>query len=581
MLERPIKDLIDEALEKGVFGDNFQFRKGQRETIEAIIQAYKEDPEQTVVIDAPTGTGKSIIAMWCSWILKELGKKGYLVTSELSLQDQYERDIDKLRLRWPSIKGIDNYDCHVNGLKFSLGECRMRNMGYDQALAKLDCAQSCDYIQLRLRAIDSPVTVLNYSFWLLQRNYVAPKMEAAERKIPFKKRDFTFFDEAHKIDDIVQNHFSPRIDNFLPELLNNQSKFLIKQGLPAPNISKAHINDLVRDLQNIQDRSVLFSKLKNLERILLEFNAVKGAAEKMTARLFGQLNEREMTPTWKTAFGRFDRIKDIHCKIEDYTSLISDVGIDSMVWEQSENDVNFMCTEESQMIQRYLHEQAGFKVFMSATIGGPREYARIMGIKSAKFIRLDNAFNYDKSPVVFVNKHKLSYREKETSLPKVIKILDKIIEKHKGQRGIIHTGSYQFTNYIKRHSKHQFRLMDYENSKEKNDLLEVFKAKEDAVFMGPSLLEGLDLKDDISRFQIFFKVPYPNLSSPLVKAKMNTMPGWYDWKTGITIMQGVGRSVRSSDDWAVTYILDACFLSLINKSDLFPPSFVERVKTIK
>lgn len=581
MLEQPINELINEALDKGVFGDNFQFRKGQRETIEAIIQAYKEDPEQTVVIDAPTGTGKSIIAMWCSWILKELGKKGYLVTSELSLQDQYERDIDKLRLRWPSIKGIDNYDCHVNGLKFSLGECRMRNMGYDQALAKLDCAQSCDYIQIRLRAIDSPVTVLNYSFWLLQRNYVAPKMEAAERKIPFKKRDFTFFDEAHKIDDIVQNHFSPRIDNFLPELLNNQSKFLIKQGLPAPNISKAHINDLVRDLQNIQDRNVLFSKLKNLEKILLEFNAVKGAAEKMTARLFGQLNEREMTPTWKTAFGRFDKIKDIHCKIEDYTSLISDVGIDSMVWEQSEKEVNFMCTEESQMIQRYLHDQAGFKVFMSATIGGPREYARIMGIKSAKFIRLDNAFSYDKSPVVFVNKHKLSYREKETSLPKVIKILDKIIEKHKGQRGIIHTGSYQFTDYIKRHSKHQFRLMDYENSKEKNDLLEVFKMKEDAVFMGPSLLEGLDLKDDISRFQIFFKVPYPNLSSPLVKAKMNTMPGWYDWKTGITIMQGVGRSVRSSEDWAVTYILDACFLSLINKPDLFPPSFVERVKTIK
>jgi Rad3-related DNA helicase len=448
-------------------------------------------------------------------------------------------------------------------------------------MAKLDCAKTCDYLQLRVRAIDSPVTVLNYAFWLLQRNYVAPKMEASERKIPFKKRDFVFFDEAHKVDDIVQNHFSPRIDNFLPDLLNSQSNFLVKSGVESPSISKAYLNDIVQDLIRIQDRNQLFAKLKELEKILIQFLACRPAAENIVKRMFGQFNEKEMTPNWKKAFGRFDRIKDIHCKIEDYTKLIAEVGVESMVWDQRDDEAKFMCTEEATMIQKYLHGQAGFKVFMSATIGGPREYAKVMGIKSAKFIRLDNAFNYDKSPVVFVNKHKLSYRHKEQSLPKVVELLDKIISKHKGQRGIIHTGSYEFTNYIKKNSKHTFRLMDYENSKEKGDMLELFKQKEDAVFMGPSLLEGLDLKDDISRFQVFFKVPYPNLRDPLIKAKMEKMPGWYDWKTGITIMQGVGRSVRSEEDWAVTYVLDACFLSLINKSELFPPTFTERLKTIK
>ena len=580
MLERSIEQIINEALEKCIFGKDFTFRKGQRETIETIIKAYQDDPESTVVIDAPTGTGKSIIAMWCSWILKEMGKTGYLITSDLTLQDQYESDINRLRLRWPSIKGVDNYQCHVNSLPFSLGECRMRNMGYDQAL-KLDCSKTCDYIQLRLRAIDSPVTILNYAFWLLQRNYVAPKMEANGREIPFKKRDFVFFDEAHKIDDIVQNHFSPRIDNFLPDLVNTQANFLVKSGIEAPSISKAHLTDIIEDLIRIQDRNILFGKLKDLERILIKMLATRPNAENTVKKLFGQFNEKEMTPNWKKAFGRYDRIKDIHCKIEDYIKLIAEVGINSMVWDQTQSDVKFMCTEESTMIQKYLHNQAGFKVLMSATIGGPREFASVMGIKSAKFIRLDNAFNYERSPVVFVNKHKLSYREKETSLPKVIELLDKIIEKHKGQRGIIHTGSYEFMNYIQSNSKHTFRLMNYENSKEKNDLLEIFKKKKDAVFMGPSLLEGLDLKDDISRFQVFFKVPYPNLRDPLIKAKMEKMPSWYDWKTGITIMQGVGRSVRSQDDWAVTYILDACFISLINKKDLLPPSFLERIKTIK
>jgi Rad3-related DNA helicase len=233
------------------------------------------------------------------------------------------------------------------------------------------------------------------------------------------------------------------------------------------------------------------------------------------------------------------------------------------------------------MIQKYLHEQAGFKVFMSATIGDPRAYARIMGIKGARFIRMDNTFNFDKSPVIFVNRHKLTYKEREASLPKVVKILDQIIKKHKGQRGIIHTGSYQFTNYIKQHSMHTFRLMDYAGSKEKAETLEMFERKEDAVIMGPSLLEGLDLKDGMSRFQIFFKVPYPSLADPLIKAKLNVSNDWYNWKTGVSVMQGVGRSVRSEDDWAITYVIDASFMSLINKPDFFPPSFKERIKIVK
>jgi Rad3-related DNA helicase len=581
MLERSIEQIITEGLDREVFGAGFTFRKGQRETIETIISSYLDDPEATVVIDAPTGTGKSIIAMWCAWILKEMGRTGYLITSDLTLQDQYEQDITRLKLRWPSIKGVDNYECHVNGLPFSLGECRMRNIGYEQALARLSCAANCEYIQLRLRAIDSPVTVVNYAFWLLQRNYVAPKMEAGDRKVPFPKRDFTFFDEAHKIDEIVQNHFSPRVDDFLPELLNIHTSYLLKAGIETPNISKAYLTDLVNDLLKLQDRETLFHRLKDLQRILLHLLATRPAAENLVKRQFGQFNEREMTPAWKKAFGRYDRIKDIHCKIEDYTSLIKEVSTDAMVWDQQEREVKFMCVEEAKMIQRYLHAQAGFKVLMSATIGAPREFAKIMGITSAKFIRLDNAFNYDRSPVVFVNKHKLSYREKEKNLPQVVEILDKIIERHEGQRGIIHTGSYEFTNYINRNSGHKSRLMSYDNSKEKNEVLELFKQRENAVLMGPSLLEGLDLKDDTSRFQVFFKVPYPNLRDPLIKAKMDRMPGFYDWKTFISIAQGVGRSVRNPDDWAVTYILDACFFSLINKKDMLPPSFKERIKIVK
>jgi ATP-dependent DNA helicase DinG len=576
MLERRIDQIIDKALELNTFGKDFEFRKGQREIITKICETYLEDPESTLVIDAPTGAGKSLIAMWSAHILKELGNRGYMVTSDLSLQDQYESDFYNYGLRWPSIKGVDNYECSVNGLPFSLGDCKLKGMGYEQA-ERLPCYGSCEYLQNRRRAIDQPIALLNYSFWLIQRNYVEAKMLQDDRVVPFEQRDFVFFDEAHRIDDIVQSHFSPRIEPGLVDRMMTLNRFASKQGFQEASYTKNKIQSLVNHMM-VGGKNDVFTAMSEFERILHGFGKVRQVANKMAKKRYGTAG---VPKDWQTAFGHFDRLKDVHCKVEDYLSLIKEVGIDKMVLDQNEHEAKFMCVEESLMINKYLHEKANFKVFMSATIGDPKAFVKIMGIKNAKFIRMDNAFNYDKSPVVFVNRHKLSFREREASLPKVVEIMDQIISKHKGQRGIIHCGSYEFMNYIQSKSKHTFRLMNYENSKQKADVLELFKKKEDAVLMGPSLLEGLDLKDDTSRFQIFFKVPYPSLGDPLIKAKMQTSNEWYDWKTGISIMQGVGRSVRSKDDWAVTYVLDACFRSLINKPGFFPPSFMERIKTIK
>ena len=576
MLERGVSQIIDEAIKTNIFGEGFQFRQGQREVVEAICNHYLDDPEGTIILDAPTGSGKSLIAMWSAHVLKELGNRGYLVTSDLMLQDQYEEDFKRFKLGWPSIRGVDNYECIVNDLPFSLGDCKMKGIGYEQA-EKLSCWNQCGYLQARRRAKELPVALFNYSYYLIQRNYVEDKMIQDDREVPFPKRDFVFFDEAHKGDSIVQSHFSPRIDQSTPKLFREVNRFVQKQAINAAWVSENRIADIVDRLMREDDPQELMRHISEFRGIAITYRKVKQAALKQSKTRF---KGGDIPKDWQTFFGRMDRLKDIWCKFDDYHDIIKELGTAAIVIKRSELETQFLCLEEAMMIDKFLQKKSGFKVFMSATLGDIRAFAKHTKMGNAKVIRMDNNFSYKKSPIVFVNRHKLSFREREQNLPKVVETLDKILEKHKGQSGIIHAGSYDFMNYINAKSKHKFSFVTYDSAKERGGAIELFNKVDGKVLVGPSLLEGLDLKDDKSRFQIFFKVPYPSLGDPLVKAKMTAFPGWYDWKTGIAIQQGAGRSIRSKDDWAITYILDGCFRSLINKPDFFPPSFNERIKTI-
>jgi Rad3-related DNA helicase len=402
-------------------------------------------------------------------------------------------------------------------------------------------------------------------------------MQEQDREIPFPIRDFVFFDEAHKVDSIVQSHFSPRIDVSTPKLFKEVNKFIQKHGLQAAWVSDNRIEDIVDRLMREDDHQELMRHISEFRGIAKVYRKARTAALKVSKL---QYRTGDIPKEWQTFFGRMDRLKDIWCKFDDYHDIIKELGNDAIVIDRKETEVKFLCLEEAMMIDKFLQKKSGFKVFMSATLGDIKSFAKHTSMGNARVIRMSNNFDYKKSPIVFINRHKLSFRERDKNLPHVIKTLDKILDKHKGQSGIIHAGSYQFMNEINAKSKHSFNLISYDMAKERSGAIDLFNRSEGKVLVGPSLLEGLDLKDDKSRFQIFFKVPYPSLGDPLVKAKMNTFPGWYDWKTGIAIQQGAGRSIRSKDDWAVTYILDACFRSLINKQGFFPPSFEERLKTI-
>jgi Rad3-related DNA helicase len=210
-------------------------------------------------------------------------------------------------------------------------------------------------------------------------------------------------------------------------------------------------------------------------------------------------------------------------------------------------------------------------------------YIQTIFLNNAKYIKIDNSFNFDKSPIYFYNKRRMSYNQMEANLPWLYNTIDTIINKHPNENGIIHSASYDLALKIYKNVSEESRkrILIYNGTGEKRDVLEQLKVNNNKILMGPSLLEGLDLKNDWCRFAIFAKVPYLSLTDKYVSTKLKIDPNWYKWKAIVNILQGTGRPIRNETDWAITYILDGNLGDLIHYNrKAFPIEFIQRLKIV-
>lgn len=573
------KEKLNELVESWsttTFGLDFKFRPKQKESIIDIIWNWFHQTDN-VILDAPTGSGKSIIAMIVAGVLSSyFGKKGYILISDLSLLQQYANDLEVYLPDWGIIRGQQTYNCAVNGFNFSVGACKLQGYtSYAEITAHCpECAPFCEYMLAREKAINANVTVCTYTHWLLQQNYVRPKMGEIA---PFGIRDFVICDEGHKLLDIVQNHFSPKFgkedETKIGTVIDHmyiKNKEQLKQNI------KLKREEIKRENDN--------AKLKDLLNEYYAFiNSVAGSVDEIKKSYGGK--DRKLTKTERTVIYSCEFVKDHHCKFEDYVSIINRIGSDYIIKNDSEQNGNviFNCLNESYLMKRTFHANAKKKMYMSATIGDPKAYASEISIDDYHYIKLPVVFDYTNSPIYYVNDYKMSYTEKDTSFPRITEMIVGIFKLYPNYRGIIQTGSYTFSKKLYEMLPYEYkkRILLYDDSRDKQEKLDEFKYSSNKVLVGPSLVEGLSLNDDLCRFQIIMKVPYPSLADKYVAAKSKFNPIWYSNATSIALLQGVGRGVRNEKDWCVTFILDACFNGLFSKCrSMFSDEFTNRIQVI-
>jgi ATP-dependent DNA helicase DinG len=56
---------------------------------------------------------------------------------------------------------------------------------------------------------------------------------------------------------------------------------------------------------------------------------------------------------------------------------------------------------------------------------------------------------------------------------------------------------------------------------------------------------------------------------------------WYYWQTALKLIQGHGRSIRSKEDWARTYVLDSAFGYFVKKNKTILPDWFTQAIQVK
>lgn len=542
----------------------FSPRDKQLSHVERIVGAMLDDNARHVILSAPTGTGKSIIGAVVAEVVHtikrphETANASFLLTATNVLGQQYFDTFSNPDDPWDTtfrfIKGARNYECSALSTEEepqTAENCAIRlfqKTGMEQIINE-HCSKCEFQINRQLRE-RSRHLITNYSYYFTDR--MANELLA--------HRTICVFDEAHLLNDLYTEHlaiyFSEKgLTNCAAEVSDNLSlgnTDIFKQlKMVANHLANGKITDdtYMSYVRILADIYIDIAEMANLE------------AER---NIRNHTKFLKLTKLVKKYNGLGAKILDL---LEHEFPHVFEFKEKNPKTGQNDNEASIKPIFVSDMFEKLCN--ADHNLLMSATIS--EQYAkRTLTMEPADriaHIRLEPQFPRENKKVIFFKPMSLNYTSMKD--PETVKKLCahtfQIVEHHTalGERGIILAPSFNIVESIAGTLRNMFNRKDlkiYEHVRGEKlvDWLEAFKQHKDgpAVFLTPSGFEGLDLPGDLSRYQIITKAPFGSLGDRRIKVIMDTYPDIYALTALMKITQGAGRSVRSSSDYATTYMLD-------------------------
>ena len=537
----------------------FHPRGRQVEDIDRIMRAFLDDGFKTVVLSAPTGTGKSIIGAVVSEAIHQIKKPespagaSFLLTPTIVLQEQYQKSFaskDPLDTKFRLIKGAGNFDCSALSTDIepqTAESCALRLFNKEGLTEIIDAhCNQCEFSRQKRLRDRARHLICNYSYYFIDRMYMQVMAQ----------RTVCVFDEAHLINDLFTEHnaiyFS---DSRLKKVVEEVAEAL---SLVHPSVFK-NIREVAADLKNGEITQTTY--MEALVKLADAYGQIcELATEQADRAVHDHKKYLKLSALSKKYHGLGCKIGDL---LEyDYPHAFEYKEHNPKI-NQHENEVSVKPIFVGDMFDTLIN--AEYNLLMSATFS--KQYAeRTLTLENATHIRLAPTFPREHKQVVFFKPLNLNYNSLKD--PKTVKQMQatcfELVRHHvlKGERGIILTPSFVLTEGIAQAldgANLGARIFEHRRGEKLADLIGRFTRYQSgpAVMITPSGFEGLDLAGDLSRFCIVVKAPFGSLGDARMKKILASWPDVYSLLALMKITQAVGRSVRGPDDWAVSYMLDS------------------------
>lgn len=542
------------------------------ETTNALNEGYKN-----IIIECPTGTGKSALAMMIPKLYNEFA---YISTHLKGLQKQYMEEMPFMR----SMMGRANYTCKLPVMpgtyskeiaKEALEQALQGNIGNSCDASSAPCKTiggefKCDF-KLNLQDEDSNQELCDYydslntaknSRYFISNVAYLMALHSAAPGIYLEKRPFLVVDEAHNL-----------IRNMMSQYSIDLSKSTIEKLFHIPKESdNAQEREKLLNSWSPQSQTFGFPKIPSLtaktdERIweisarvweaylkfLFETIVEKLDADEYTAQ------EMNMATNYK----------------EKLRGILKVINKDwkNWVWQFDNEKDPFKISFKPLRVDKYAEElmlSLGDKrIFLSATILDADTFCDELGLNldETAFIQVRySPFPKENRPIkTKIIGGNLSHGQiGKLSLEKTAAKIAEISMNHPNKKGLIlpYTNALenQIVDYLEsNHPLVAARLVQH--TKDGTERAATFKhfneSEGNEILISTYANQGYDGKT--VDFLVVPKVPFQPLGDVQVKKKMDANPRWYKVMAAMELTQMLGRIVRSETDTGTMYILDPNF----------------------
>ncbi len=502
------------------------------------------------LLNLPTGGGKSYLAiMFINWYLNyvNISAKFDILTNSKILQEQYLKENKFIK----DYRGRANYYCDPHDTDCSKGHEICKTLG--------PTCTDCPYEIAKKSWQASTIGLTNFHLFDTVALYVKTILQDRDSNV-------LIIDEAHDFESIFNSYISTDLS----------AKSLKYYGFDLKEIED--FDDKIRRINNI-GQYIGFIQNQFLGNIVDKINWLEHL-------------KKDATPKMKQEYSKFL----IHCESQrfKFEYLIKEFGKTPDNWildiTKSKSDKMYSgilleakpiwCGEymKQEIFDRYDHV-----IFMSGSILDRELFSELNGLEKdlSTYFDVPSTFPVNRRPIIYLKIGKMTLSDKESTFKKQLTYFKKILAKHKNEKGIIHCGTYEFSEWL------QEKLIDkrliFHNVDNREQMLQKhITADYPSIMVSPSMISGVDFYDDLSRFQIIMKIMYPYLGSNVIKARQKSKPEWYNWRTCVDTLQSYGRSIRSAEDYATTYIIDESFSNLLKyNSKYLPRWFTAAIKQLK